>query len=50
VAIICKNLNFEKFSLFIHSKEVVFIPCAYCKSLMPQTAVFCPHCGARRKG
>jgi len=31
-------------------KEVVLIPCAYCKSLMPQTPVFCPHCGARRKG
>jgi RNA polymerase subunit RPABC4/transcription elongation factor Spt4 len=30
-------------------KEVVLIPCAYCKSLMPQTAVFCPNCGARRK-
>jgi len=31
-------------------KEVVMIPCAYCKSLMPQTSTFCPHCGARRKG
>jgi len=31
-------------------REVVLIPCAYCKSLMPQTALFCPNCGARRKG
>jgi hypothetical protein len=31
-------------------KEVVLIPCAYCKGLMPQTSVFCPNCGARRKG
>lgn len=31
-------------------REVVLIPCEYCKSLMPQTAVFCPSCGARRKG
>lgn len=32
------------------TKEVVMIPCAYCKSLMPQTSTFCPNCGARRKG
>jgi len=31
-------------------KEVVLIQCQYCKSLMPQTALFCPDCGARRKG
>jgi len=31
-------------------KEVVMIPCSYCKGLMPQTSVFCPECGARRKG
>jgi hypothetical protein len=31
-------------------KEVVMIPCAYCKGLMPQTSVFCPICGARRTG
>jgi len=30
-------------------KEVVMIPCAYCGGLMPQTSVFCPDCGARRK-
>ena len=30
-------------------KEVVMIPCAYCRSLMPQTSTFCPNCGARRK-
>jgi len=30
-------------------KEVVLIPCAYCGGLMPQTAIFCPNCGARRK-
>jgi len=30
-------------------REVVLIPCAYCSSLMPQAATFCPNCGARRK-
>jgi len=30
-------------------REVVLIPCSYCSSLMPQTALFCPNCGARRK-
>jgi hypothetical protein len=30
-------------------KEVVLIPCSYCGSLMPQSSVFCPNCGARRK-
>ena len=30
-------------------REVVLIPCAYCSGLMPQTSVFCPNCGARRK-
>jgi hypothetical protein len=29
-------------------REVVMIPCKYCGSLMPQTDVVCPHCGARR--
>ena len=31
-------------------REVVLIPCPYCGGLMPQTSVFCPNCGARRKG
>jgi hypothetical protein len=30
-------------------KEVVMVPCKYCSGLMPQTATFCPHCGAPRK-
>jgi hypothetical protein len=30
-------------------REVVLIPCAYCSGLMPQTSVFCPNCGARRR-
>jgi hypothetical protein len=30
-------------------REVVLIPCQYCGGLMPQTAIFCPNCGARRK-
>jgi len=30
-------------------REVVMIPCAYCGTLMPQTSIFCPNCGARRK-
>lgn len=30
-------------------REVVLIKCAYCGGLMPQTAIFCPNCGARRK-
>ena len=31
-------------------KELVMIPCKYCKGLMPQTSTFCPTCGAQRKG
>lgn len=31
------------------TKEIVMIPCSHCRSLMPQTSVFCPECGARRK-
>lgn len=31
-------------------KEVVMIPCSYCRGLMPQTSVFCPNCGAHRRG
>ena len=30
-------------------KEIVMLPCQYCGSLMPQTSIFYPHCGARRK-
>lgn len=30
-------------------REVVLIPCTYCSGLMPQTSIFCPNCGARRK-
>ena len=30
-------------------KEVVMVPYSYCGGLMPQTATFCPNCGARRK-
>jgi hypothetical protein len=31
-------------------REVVMIPCKYCRGFMPQTSVFCPNCGARRTG
>ncbi len=30
-------------------KEVVMVPCVYCGSLNPQTALFCSTCGAGRK-
>jgi heme/copper-type cytochrome/quinol oxidase subunit 2 len=30
-------------------KEIVMVPCVYCGSLMPQTALFCGTCGAGRK-
>ena len=30
------------------TREVVLIPCSYCKGLMPQTSLFCPNCGAQR--
>lgn len=30
-------------------KEVVMVPCVYCGDLMPNTASFCPACGAPRK-
>ena len=30
-------------------KEVVMVPCKYCGGLEPQTSVYCPHCGAKRK-
>jgi hypothetical protein len=32
------------------TREIVMLPCGYCGGLMPQTSVFCPTCGARRKG
>jgi len=31
------------------TKEVVLISCDHCSSLMPQSSLFCNHCGARRK-
>ena len=31
------------------TKEVVMLPCEYCQGLMPQTAVFCPNCGAQKR-
>lgn len=31
------------------TKEVVMVKCEYCGALMPQTATFCPNCGARRR-
>ncbi len=30
-------------------KEVVMVPCMYCRGLMPQTSISCPNCGAKRK-
>ncbi len=30
-------------------KEIVMVPCVYCGSLNPQTALFCNTCGAGRK-
>lgn len=30
-------------------REVVMIPCSYCRALMPQTSTFCPNCGAKRR-
>ena len=30
-------------------KEVATVPCSNCGESMPQTAIFCPNCGARRK-
>ena len=31
------------------TREIVMIPCQYCGSLMPQTALSCKTCGAGRK-
>jgi hypothetical protein len=33
----------------IIKKTIVMVPCPYCGGLMPNTAIFCPHCGAKRK-
>ncbi len=33
----------------IITKEVVMIPCQYCRGLMVQTSTFCSNCGAKRK-
>jgi len=30
-------------------KEVVMVPCGYCRSLIPQASPRCPNCGATRK-
>jgi hypothetical protein len=30
-------------------KEVVMVPCGYCRSLIPQVSPRCPNCGATRK-
>lgn len=30
-------------------ETVVMVPCAYCGGLMPNTSIFCPHCGAKRR-
>lgn len=30
-------------------KEIAMIPYQYCGGLTPQTSIFCPSCGARRK-
>jgi len=30
-------------------KQIVMVPCVYCGGLMPDTATFCPSCGAPRK-
>lgn len=31
------------------NREIVLIPCKYCAALMPQTALFCTNCGAKRQ-
>lgn len=31
------------------TKEIVMLPCGYCGGLMPQTSLFCPNCGGKRK-
>lgn len=47
-----KETNAMKSPVFqkeVITKEIVMIPCDYCKALTPQTSTFCPNCGARRK-
>jgi len=44
------NVQSPSFQKEVITKEVVMMPCGYCKSLMPQTSAFCPNCGARRTG
>ncbi|MCW3981782.1 MAG: hypothetical protein NWE81_01505 [Candidatus Bathyarchaeota archaeon] len=36
-------------ALTTEKAEVEMVPCEYCDSLMTETAVKCPHCGAPRK-
>jgi len=36
-------------AVVVKEKEVATVPCAYCRSLMPETATSCPNCGAPRK-
>lgn len=30
-------------------QEIVMVPCDYCGGRMPDTALFCPNCGARKR-
>jgi hypothetical protein len=30
-------------------KGIIMIPCQYCGGLVPQTSVFCPNCGAKKR-
>jgi len=36
-------------AVVVKEKEAATVPCAYCRSLMPETATSCPNCGAPRK-
>jgi len=33
----------------VEAPEVVMMPCEYCGTLMPETTLTCPNCGAKRK-
>ena len=47
-----KNKTFKQDEKVIEKetiKEIVLVPCVYCGSLNPQTALFCSTCGAGRK-